>query len=395
MSDRKGITSTDSVHAGDDKRKPYDTITTPVVQTATYTFADTAEIVAYTEGSHPIEDRGEYGRYGNPTVRALEKRLAALEGTEDAVVFASGMAAVTTTLLALVRAGQHIVLFRDCYRRTLEFVTDVLGRYGVAHTLLDSGDLDALAKAIRPETRLVVSESPTNPHLSCIDLERLAATCRARRGVKSMIDATIATPVNCRPASFGIDLVMHSATKYLAGHNDVLAGVVCGASGLVSMIRDMRGILGSVCDPHAAFLVGRGMKTLSLRVEKQNATALAVASHLAKHARIERVYYPGLPSHPTHAFARAQMRGYSGMISFVVRGGLDAASGFVDAMKLARIGPSFGGVETLVEQPAIMSYYGMTSDQRSAVGIADGLVRLSVGVEDAEDLVADIDQALG
>ena len=395
MSDRKGITSTDSVHAGDDKRKPYDTITTPVVQTATYTFADTAEIVAYTEGSHPIEDRGEYGRYGNPTVRALEKRLAALEGTEDAVVFASGMAAVTTTLLALVRAGQHIVLFRDCYRRTLEFVTDVLGRYGVAHTLLDSGDLDALAKAIRPETRLVVSESPTNPHLSCIDLERLAATCRARRGVKSMIDATIATPVNCRPASFGIDLVMHSATKYLAGHNDVLAGVVCGASGLVSMIRDMRGILGGVCDPHAAFLVGRGMKTLSLRVEKQNATALAVASHLAKHARIERVYYPGLPSHPTHAFARAQMRGYSGMISFVVRGGLDAASGFVDAMKLARIGPSFGGVETLVEQPAIMSYYGMTSDQRSAVGIADGLVRLSVGVEEAEDLVADIEQALG
>ena len=175
----------------------------------------------------------------------------------------------------------------------------------------------------------------------------------------------------------------------------MLAGVVCGASGLVSMIRDMRGILGSVCDPHAAFLVGRGMKTLSLRVEKQNATALAVASHLAKHARIERVYYPGLPSHPTHAFARAQMRGYSGMISFVVRGGLDAASGFVDAMKLARIGPSFGGVETLVEQPAIMSYYGMTSDQRSAVGIADGLVRLSVGVEEAEDLVADIEQALG
>ena len=305
------------------------------------------------------------------------------------------MAAVTTTLFALVRGGQHIVLFRDCYRRTLEFVTDVLGRYGVSHTLLDSGDLDGLEKALRPETRLVVSESPTNPHLSCIDLERLAAICSARRGVKSMIDATIATPVNCRPASFGIDLVMHSATKYLAGHNDVLAGVVCGSNGLISMIRDLRGILGAVCDPHAAFLVGRGLKTLRLRVEKQNATAMTVATHLAKHARIERVYYPGLSTHRTNALARAQMHGYSGVISFVVKGGLDAASRFVDTMKLARIGPSFGGVETLVEQPAVMSYYGMTSDERAVVGIADGLVRLSVGVEDAEDLVADIEQALG
>jgi cystathionine gamma-synthase len=394
MSDHKGVTSTDSVHAGDDKRKGYDSVTTPIVQTATYTFADTAEIVAHTEGKHPDGERGEYGRYGNPTVRALEKRLAALEGTEDAAVFSSGMAAVTTTLFALVRAGQHVVLFRDCYRRTLEFVTDVLGRYGVAHTLLDSGDLGSLEKALRPETRLVVSESPTNPHLSCIDLERLAATCHARRGVKSMIDATIATPVNCRPASFGIDLVMHSATKYLAGHNDVLAGVVCGSGGLVSMIRDLRGVLGNVCDPQAAFLVARGVKTLSLRVEKQNATALALAQHLSKHPRIERVYYPGLPSHPTHAFARAQMRGYSGIISFVVEGGLDAASRFIDAMKLARIGPSFGGVETLIEQPAVMSYYGMTADERAAVGIADGLVRLSVGIEEAGDLLADIDQAL-
>jgi cystathionine gamma-synthase len=394
MSERKTITSTDCVHAGDDKRKAFDAVPTPIVQTATYTFADTAEIVAYTEGRHPNEDRGEYGRYGNPTVRALERRLAALEGTEDAAVFVSGMAAVTTTLFALVRAGQHVVLFRDCYRRTLEFVTDILSRFGVAHTLLESGDVASLEKALRPETRLVVSESPTNPHLSCIDLERLAATCKTRRGLKSMIDATIATPVNCQPAAFGIDLVMHSATKYLAGHNDVLAGVVCGPSGLVSMIRDLRGVLGNVCDPHAAFLVARGLKTLSLRVEKQNATALAIATHLETHPRIERVYYPGLASHPTHRFAHAQMRGYGGVVSFVVRGGLGAASRFVDSMELARIGPSFGGVETLIEQPAIMSYYGMTSEQRAAVGIADGLVRLSAGIEEAADLIADLDQAL-
>ncbi len=395
MTERKRVTSTDCVQTGDDKHKAYDAVPMPIVQTSTYTFEDTAEIVAYTQGTHPDAERGEYGRYGNPTVRAVEKRLAALEGTEDAVLFASGMAAVTTSVLALVKGGQHIVLFQDCYRRTLEFVTDVLGRFGVAHTLLPAGDVAALPGALRPETRLVLSESPTNPYLSCVDLERLAAACRARRTVKSMIDATFATPVNCRPASFGVDLVVHSATKYLAGHNDVLAGVVCGPAGLVSMVRDLRGVLGAVCDPHVAFLVGRSLKTLTLRVEKQNATALAVAERLEKHPRIERVFYPGLPSHASHAVARAQMSGFGGVVSFVVKGGLEGASRFVDAMKLARIGPSFGGVETLVEQPAVMSYYEMSSEQRQAVGIADGLVRLAVGIEDAADLVADLEQALG
>jgi cystathionine gamma-synthase len=394
MSDRKGISSTDAVHAGDDKRKAYDAVPQPVAQTSTYTFADTAEIVAFTQGKHPNAERGEYGRYGNPTVRAVEKRVAALEGTEDAVFFSSGMAAVTTTMLALTRAGQHVVLFRDCYRMTLEFVTEVLARFGVEHTLLPAGDVAALPEALRPETRLVLSESPTNPYLSCIDLERVAAACKAKRTVKSVIDATFATPVNCRPASLGIDLVVHSATKYLAGHNDVLAGVVCGPTGLVSLVRDLRGVLGGVCDPHAAFLVGRGLKTLALRVAKQNATALAIAERLEKHPNVERVFYPGLPSHPSHAVARAQMRGFGGVISFIVRGGLDAAARAIDALTLARIGPSFGGVETLVEQPSVMSYYEMTSEQRAAIGIADGLVRLAVGIEEAEDLIADLERAL-
>lgn len=395
MSERKAITSTDAVHTGDDRRKAYDAVPMPIVQTATYTFADTAEIAAYTGGTHPDAERGEYGRYGNPTVRAVEKRLAALEGTEDAVLFASGMAAVTTSVLALVKGGQHIVLFQDCYRRTLEFVTDVLARFGVAHTLLPAGDVGALSGALKAETRLVLSESPTNPYLACIDLERLTAACKTRRTVKSMIDATFATPVNCRPAAFGVDLVVHSATKYLAGHNDVLAGVVCGPTGLASMIRDLRGVLGGVCDPHAAFLVGRSLKTLVVRVEKQNATALAVAQRLESHPRVERVFYPGLASHATHAVARAQMRGFGGVVSFIAKGGLDGARRVVDAMKLARIGPSFGGVETLIEQPAMMSYYEMTSEERAAVGIADGLVRLSVGIEDAADLIADLEQALG
>jgi len=286
------------------------------------------------------------------------------------------------------------VLFQDCYRMTLEFVTDVLARFGVTHTLLPAGDVAALPDALRPETRLVLSESPTNPYLSCVDLERVAAACKSRRTVKSMIDATFSTPVNCRPAAFGVDLVVHSATKYLAGHNDVLAGVVCGPEGLVSLIRDLRGVLGAVCDPHAAFLVGRGLKTLSLRVERQNATALALAQRLEKHPRIERVFYPGLASHPSHGVARAQMRGFGGVVSFIVKGGLSAASRMVDAVKLARIGPSFGGVESLIEQPAVMSYYEMTTEQREAIGIADGLVRLSVGIEDTADLIADIEQAL-
>lgn len=394
MTDRKTINATDAVHAGDDRRKSYDSIPMPVVQTATYEFADTAELVAYTQGTHPTADRGEYGRYGNPTVRAVEKRLSALEGTEDAALFGSGMAAVTTSLLALLKAGQHVILFQDCYRRTLEFVTDVLARFGVAHTLLAAGDVAALPDAIRPETRLVVSESPTNPYLACIDLERVVAACRTRRTVKSLIDATFATPVNCRPATFGVDLVVHSATKYLAGHNDVMAGVVCGSAGLVSMIRDLRGVLGSVCDPHGAFLVGRGLKTLALRVEKQNATAMAIAERLTRHPRVERVFYPGLPTHGTHAVARAQMRGFGGVVSFIVKGGLDSASRVVDGARLARIAVSFGGVETLIEQPAIMSYYEMTSEQRQAIGIADGLIRLSVGIEDAGDLIADLEQAL-
>lgn len=395
MTARKTITATEAVHAGDDKHKPYNAVPIPVVQTATYTFADSAEIAAYTTGRHANPDRGEYIRYGNPTVRAVETRLAALEGTEDAALFASGMAAVTTSLFALLKSGQHIVLFQDCYRRTLEFVKEVLTRFGVTHTLLPAGDVAALSDALRPETRLVLSESPTNPYLSCIDLERVGAACRTRRTVKSMIDATLATPVNCRPAIYGIDLVVHSATKYLAGHNDVMAGVICGPAGLVSMVRDLRGVLGGMCDPHAAYLVGRGLKTLALRLEKQNATAMAVAERLERHPRVERVFYPGLASHSTHGVARAQMHGFGGVVSFIVKGGLTAASRVVDSMKLARIAVSFGGVETLVEQPAVMSYYEMSSEQREAIGIADGLIRLSTGIEDAADIIADLEGALG
>jgi cystathionine gamma-synthase len=397
--DERGITSTASVHAGERREKPYDAVPSPVVLSSTYTFASTADIVSFTRGepraghAATLWEREEYGRYGNPTVRAVEERLAALDAAEDAALFASGMAALSTAILALVRAGQHVVYVKDGYRMTRELVEGTLARFGVASDLVPAGDLGAIEAALRPETRLVVTESPTNPYLSCIDLEKLAALARARR-VKTLVDATLATPVNCRPTSFGIDLVVHSATKYLAGHNDVLAGAVCGKAGLVSVIRDLRGVLGSVCDPHAAYLVARGLKTLSLRVERQNATGLAVARFLEGHPRVARVFYPGLPSHADHAVAAKQMRGFGGVVSFAVRGGMDAASAVVDRLTLPRIGPSFGGVESLVEQPAVMSFYALTPEERAAAGVDDALVRLSVGIEDEADVLADLERAL-
>lgn len=384
---------TDAVHAGEPRRRPHHTLTAAVAQTATYTFDDSADLERYMRGEDVDPEREEYGRYGNPTVREVERRLAALEGTDDALLFASGMAAVTSTLLALTKSGDHVVLFRDGYRRTRQFVGTVLARFGVASTLVDPGDLDALVAAIGPATRLVLSESPTNPYLRCVDLARLAAIARERR-VKTLIDATFATPINCRPASLGVDLVVHSATKYLAGHNDVLAGAVAGPSHLVSLVREARSVLGGVLDPHAAFLVGRGMKTLSLRVGRQNSTALAVARMLEAHPAVARVFYPGLESHPDHAVARGQMAGFGGVVSFVVHGGREAARRVVDGARLARIAPSLGGVETLIEQPALMSYFELDAAGLAAIGIDEALVRLSVGVEETADVVSDVRQAL-
>jgi cystathionine gamma-synthase len=393
--DQTTATSTDAVHAGDSRTKPFDAIPEPIVQTATFSFEGTAELLAMKDGTHARQDREEYGRYGNPTCRAVELRMAALEGCEDSALFASGMAAVTTAILALVKTGQHVVIAGDGYRMTREFVTRTLRGFGIEHTVVPAADLAALAAAIRPTSRLVVSESPTNPYLRCVDLEALVRIARAHPALKTLIDATFATPYNCRPARFGVDLVVHSATKYLAGHNDVLAGVVSGTSALVSVIRDLRGVLGGVCDPHAAFLVARGMKTLALRVERQNTTALAVASRVEGHPRVLRVHYPGLASHPDHAVAKAQMKGSGGVVSFEVKGGLAEACRVVDRMKLARMAPSLGGVESLVEVPAVMSYYELTPEERARVGIAEGLVRLAVGIEDEADVIADVERALG
>jgi cystathionine gamma-synthase len=387
---RKPKTATTAVHGGEARDRPFDALAEPIVQTATYTFPSTQALVDYMEGRTVRE---EYGRYGNPTVRTAEQKMAALEGTEDALAFASGMAAVTTALLALVKSGSHVVLFADCYRRTRQFVTGFLERFGVRHTLVPPADLEALEKALRPDTRLVLSEAPTNPYQNVVDLRRLGRLC-SERGVKTIIDATFATPVNMRPAEHGIDLVVHSATKYLAGHNDVLAGFVAGPAGLVSLVRDLRHVLGGVLDPHAAYLVLRGMKTVAVRVAQQNRTALALAQALESHRRVRQVWYPGLPSHPHHAVARELMSGFGGVVTFAVRGDLAAVGRFVDACRIPRIAPSLGGVESLIEQPALMSYFELSPEQRQAVGITDDLVRFTVGIEDTEEVVTDVLRAL-
>jgi cystathionine gamma-synthase len=364
-----------------------------IVQTATYTFTDTADLERFQSGQDPDPERQEYGRYGNPTAREVERRIAALDGAEDALLFSSGMAAVTTAILSLVKAGDHVILFRDAYRRTRQFVAGILGRFDVEHSLVEPGSIEGLRAAIRPRTRLALTESPTNPYLRCIDLEAFAAVCREKR-VKSMVDATFATPHNVRPLSYSVDLVVHSATKYLSGHNDVLGGSIAGAASVISLLRDLRSVLGGVVDPHAAALIGRGMKTLALRIERQNATALAAARALEGHAAVVRVYYPLLESHPDHAIAREQMRGGGGVVSFEVRGGRAAAGRVVDRCRLALIAPSLGGVETLIEQPAVMSYHELDEEQLAAIGIAPGLIRLAAGIEETDAVVADVLQAL-
>jgi cystathionine gamma-synthase len=386
--------STDAVHAGIERARSHHTLTPSIAQTATYTFENTATLERYMRGEDPDPEREEYGRYGNPTVRELEQRVAALEGAEDAVAFASGMAATSTALLALLKAGDHVVLFRDCYRRTRQLVTQTLLRFGVEHTVVDAGDLVAMEAALRPNTRLVVTESPTNPLNFCIDLEKLSAIVKAKGRIRTLVDSTFATPINSTPLALGIDLVLHSATKYLSGHNDVLGGVVAGPSHLISLLRDTRGVVGSVLDPHAAFLIMRGMKTLAIRVAQHNQTALALAKALAQHPKVERVHYPLLESHPSYPIASTQMRGGGGVVSFVVRGGRAAASRVVDATRIPQIAASLGGVESLIDQPAIMSFFELTDEDLDKIGINPALIRLSVGIEDTDDLVADLLAAL-
>ena len=388
-------TSTQAVHAGEARFRAHHSLTVPVVQTAVYTFANTAELVNYTEErlfwSEP--EREEYGRYGNPTVRALEAKLAELEGAQDAIAVSSGMAAVTGTLLLLLQPGQHFVLTDNCYHSTLDFSQGFLNRYGIGCTLAPVNDYAALEAAIRPETRLIFSESPTNPFMRCLDFARLVDIAR-RHNLLTVVDATFATPYNLRPLQHGVDLVIHSLTKYLSGHNDVMAGAVVGRYDLTTPLRQMQGLFGNLMAPQTAYLILRGVKTLALRIERQNASGLAIAQFLEDHPKVRRVWYPLLPSHPDYAVAQATLRGGGGVVSFEIDGDMEQTHRFIDALQIATIGPSLGGVETMVSPLAVMGYAALAPEERLALGIRDELVRLCVGIEETVDLIADLAQAL-
>jgi len=383
--------STLAVHAGEARQKAVHAITDPIVCAATYTFANTQAVIDYIEQK---QDREEYGRYGNPGEKVVERKLAALEGGEQALLYASGMAAIVGLFMAKLNAGDEVVFFDECYHRSREFCTKHLSRFGVVTRQVRACDYEAMAAAINPRTRLLVSESPTNPHLSVVDLARFAELGR-QHGVETLIDATLATPYNARPLEYGIDYVLHSATKYLGGHNDLLAGVIIGSAEKLEPVRRLRGIMGAINSPHNMYLLERGLKTFELRMQRHNQNGQAVAEFLASHPRVERVYYPGLPGHPYYEVARRQMRGFGGLITFQVKGAdWRATAAVVDATKIFRIAPSLGGVESLIEQPLVMSYYETPPEDRQRFGIADNMIRLACGIENTEDLIEDLRQAL-
>jgi len=382
--------STKAVHSGEVRYNEYGSITTPIVQTSTFIFKNVEEIRKLPEG---VAGRYEYGRYGHPTQVAAEGKLAALEGAEDAVLFSSGMSAITTSLFAILEAGQHIVITDDAYKRTLDFCKACLDRFDIECTVVKMCDYDAMEKAIRPNTRLFFSESPTNPYLNIMDLEQLMNIFRGR-DILVISDSTFATPYNQKPLEYGIDIVIHSATKYLGGHNDLLGGVVLGAKELTTPIREYLKITGGVIDPHPSYLLIRGLKTFELRMKRHNENGQLVAEYLESHPKVKRVYYPGLASHPHHDVAKRQMKGFGGVVTFEVKDDVSYALEFMSHLKIINIGPSLGGVESLITHPATISYYSVPRKERLALGIKDGLIRLAVGVENSEDIINDIDQAL-
>jgi len=378
------------VHAGEPHLGHNGELLPPIVQSALFCFENQGQVMRYVREE---EKRYEYARYGNPTQTALERKMAALESAEDSLLFATGMSAVTTTLLCLLSKGDHIVVVDDVYKRTRYFCTDTLARFGIECTLVSPQSTPAMIAAIRPNTRVFFAESPTNPHLEVVDLPPLIEGCR-KRAVTTIIDSTLATPINQRPIEFGADLVIHSMTKYLAGHNDVLGGIVSGSGPLIQKIRDFQGETGGVADPHQAYLILRGLKTLQLRVERMNASGLTVARFLEKHPKVERVFYPGLESSPYYPIASKQMSGFGSLISFWVKGSEADTFKVIDSLRIPRIGPSLGGIESLVCHPATLTFYKVGKEMRDKIGIRDQLVRYAAGIEDVEDLIADLEQAL-
>jgi len=378
------------VHAGEpDRGRANGPVSTPVVRTSSFAFSSTAELKRWLEGKSSAY---MYTRYGNPTVAVAEGKLAALEGAQAAVFTASGMAAISSTLLAALRAGDELIATAQLYGGAYRLLRDILPPLGVTVRYVEA-DLGGIERLVTPRTKALYTETPTNPTLQIVSLEKAAAFAKKHKLV-SIMDNTFATPILQQPLAAGMDIVVHSATKYLGGHSDVIGGAAVGSRLWMERVRRMVMSLGGSADPGAAFLIQRGMKTLGVRVMRQCETALEVARFLQKHPRVARVHYPGLASHPDHKLAKRQMRGFGGMLAFDVKGGLAAARRFCDRVRLFLLAGSLGGVESLVVLPIYSSHYKMSAEELRRAGVSSGTVRVSVGLEDAADLIADIRQAL-
>ena len=382
--------ATIAIHAGEDKFKRSAPVGTSISRTANFTFANTEELKLWAEGKRPAFI---YTRYGNPTLAVAEEKIAALEGAEAAIVTASGMAAISSALLSVLKAGDEVIATRALYGGTYRLMRDVFPRMGIVvrHVETDLADIERL---VNPRTKVLYIETPTNPTLRLVDLHK-AISFAKEWDLISLIDNTFASPVLQKPLGLGFNLVMHSATKYLAGHSDVIAGAVAGSHAMIEKIRDMIIYLGGSMDPEAAFLLIRGMKTLELRVRRQGQTALAIAKFLEKHPKVARVHYPGLASHPDHQLAKRQMKGYGAMMAFDLKGGLTAARRFCDRTRVFLLAVSLGGAESLVVLPMYSSHYRMSVAELRAAGVEPGTVRVSIGLEDPQDLIEDLRQALG
>jgi len=378
---------TEAVRAGTELHKKNGPLATPIYQTSTFEVTDTDEQVRATHTDK------FYTRYGNPTHTVAEAAVAELEGADAALLFSSGMAAITTAILSLVKSGDHIVAQRDIYGGVTKFLSQWLSQFGVETTFVDTTEYAQHERAIRPNTRLVHLESPTNPTLRVVDLPKVAALAK-KHNLITIIDATFGTPINQRPVEFGIDLVMHSGTKYYSGHGDLICGIVAGRKDLIEKIHETRTTLGCCMDPHAAFLLLRGIKTLAVRVHRQNENTLRVAKFLASHSSVKRVHYPFLEGHPQRALAMQQMTGAGGVLSFEVDGTGADARRVTEALRLFTLAPSLGGVDSLVTIPVLTSHAMISSEERQKMGVTEQMIRLAVGIESADDLIEDLERGL-
>lgn len=384
--------ATDIIHGSTGVNRDADPLTTPIYETTTFLFENAAEVRAFNEGK---SRKFLYSRYGNPTTVAVEQTIARVEGAETAMLFASGMAATSTALLALLKSGDEVVCSAAIYGGTLHLIADLLTHYGITARFATIEELRQPERLIGNRTKVLWFESPINPTLRCVDIAAIAAACRAR-DVISIIDNTFASPLNQQPLAIGVDIVMESVTKYLNGHSDVTAGALAGPARLMKEIDKTRKLLGGIVDPQAAYAIGRGIKTLSVRMERHNANGMAVARWLEtqKGTRVEAVYYPGLESHPDHALATKQMKGFGGMVCVDLGGGQARAERFFDQLQVFKRAASLGGVESLCSLPVLTSQWGHTDAQLAAAGVTRSMARLSVGLEDPQDLIDDLDQAL-